>query len=83
MQTLTIPEMYMEGVSSLAWEDRLSIAKEILDSFKKMVKSKSKKEDELDLRTCFKGDWAEGQTAEEYADELRSTCSFTRTVDTW
>ena len=44
---------------------------------------KSKKEEKLDLRTCFKGDWAEGQTAEEYADELRSTCSFTRTVDTW
>lgn len=26
----------------------------------------------------FKGDWAEGKTAEEYADDLRSTCSFTR-----
>ena len=28
----------------------------------------------------FKGDWAEGKTAEEYADDLRSTCSFTRKV---
>lgn len=31
----------------------------------------------------FKGDWAEGKTAEEYADDLRSTCSFTRKVETW
>ena len=31
----------------------------------------------------FKGDWAEGKTAVEYADELRSTCSFTRKVETW
>lgn len=31
----------------------------------------------------FKGDCAEGKTAVEYADELRSTCSFTRKVETW
>ena len=31
----------------------------------------------------FKGNWAEGKAAEEYADELRSTCSFTRKVETW
>ena len=31
----------------------------------------------------FKGEWAEGKTAKEYADELRFTCSFTRKVETW
>ena len=34
-------------------------------------------------RAGFKGDWAEGKTAVEYANELRSTRTFTRTVDTW
>lgn len=79
---LTIPDMYMEGLSLLGKEDRLNIAIKLLESVKDMVKPKAKS-DKLDLRTCFKGDWAEGKSAVEYADELRSSRTFTRTVDTW
>ena len=34
-------------------------------------------------RAGFKGDWAEGKSAVEYVNELRSSCTSTRTVDTW
>lgn len=80
--TLTIPDMYMESLSLLGKEDRLSIAIKLLESVKDVIKPKSKSDD-LDLRTCFKGDWAEGKTAVEYANELRSSRTFTRTVDAW
>ena len=32
---------------------------------------------------CYEGDWGENMSAKEYADDLRKSRTFIRTVDTW
>ena len=63
--------------------------KQILEGFEEALQElKMYREGKLELHsvdesleTVFKGDWAEGKTAVEYANELRSSRTFTRTVD--
>ena len=74
-----ITDIYMSALSSLRKEDKIILATKLLNSAAQTDKKKSK----LDLRTCFKGDWFEGKTAKEAADELRKSRTFNRTVSTW
>ena len=74
-----ITDIYMSALSSLSKEDKIILATKLLNSAAQTDKKKSK----FDLRTSFKGDWFEGKTAKEAADELRKSRTFNRTVSTW
>lgn len=74
-----ITDIYMNVLSSLSKENKIILAAKLLNSAMDSAANKLKP----DIRTCFKGDWFEGMTAEKAAEELRNSRTFNRTVDTW
>ncbi len=81
-QVLNITDMYMGILSSLTDRDKISLATKLLNSINEKMSLKTKSSD-LDIRTCFSGDWAPSESAVEYAEKLRDARHFDRTVSAW
>lgn len=74
--------MYMNILSSLSVDEKLDLIAKLTNS----IRNTHKKENDIateDPFACYKGDWGKEMSAEEYADKLRKSHTFTRTVDTW
>ncbi len=76
---ILLVDKYMALLSTLSNRNKILLATRLLDS----ATRKNGKRHRLDIRTCFNGDWAEGKSATDYANELRNSRTFTRTVEPW
>ena len=80
-----LPEWVKGSVIDIEHNPFMGLVISIKDSSGRIFFGQAKyfKSVDQDLKTAFKGDWGEGMSAKEYAEELRSSRTFTRTVDTW
>lgn len=79
---MSITDMYMSILSSLSVDEKQDLIEKLTNS----IRNAHKKERGIvakDPFACYKGDWGEEMSTEEYAEELRKLHTFTRTVDTW
>lgn len=74
--------MYMSVLSSLSVDEKLDLIAKLTNSIRN-VHTKERNVETEDPFACYEGDWGEGMSAEEYADNLRKSQTFTRAVDTW
>lgn len=82
--SISITDMYMSVLSSLSVDEKLDLIAKLTNSIRDTyAKTGRKVEAEDDPFACYKGDWGKGMSAEEYANDLRESHVFTRTIDTW
>lgn len=74
--------MYMSVLSSLSIDEKLDLIAKLTNSIRNPRMKEQKMEAE-DPFACYKGNWGDGMSAEEYADSLRQSHRFTRKVDSW
>ena len=72
----------MSVLSSLSVDEKLDLIAKLTNSIRNTYTKEQDIETE-DPFACYKGDWGGNMSAEEYADDLRKSRTFTRTVNTW
>ena len=81
IKNLSITDMYMSVLVSLSVDEKLDLISKLKASIRN-----NKRTDTLELDdpfACYKGDWGDELTSEDYAESLRKSHTFNRTVDTW
>jgi hypothetical protein len=79
---VSITDMYMSVLSSLSVDEKLDLIARLTNSIRNAHTKEQNVETE-DPFACYKGDWGERMSADEYVDNLRKSHTFTRTIDTW
>ena len=79
---ISITDMYMSVLSSLSVDEKLDLIAKLPNSIRNTYTKEQDIETE-DPFACYEGDWGGNMSAEEYADDLRKSRTFTRTIDTW
>ena len=79
---ISITDMYMSVLSSLSVDEKLDLIAKLTNSIRN-AHTKERNIEMEDPFACYEGDWGGNMSAEEYADDLRKSRTFTRTVDTW
>lgn len=74
--------MYICVFSSLSVDEKPDLITKLTNSIRNTYTKEQNMETE-DPFACYEGDWGGNMSAEEYADDLRKSRTFTRTVDTW
>ena len=74
--------MYMSVLSSLSVDEKLDLIAKLPNSIRNTYTKEQDIETE-DPFACYEGDWGGNMSAEEYADDLRKSRTFTRTVGTF
>ena len=72
---------YMSVLSSLSVDEKLDLIAKLPNSIRNTYTKEQDIETE-DPFACYEGDWGGNMSAEEYADDLRKSRTFTRTVNT-
>lgn len=73
MQTLSISDFYMPLLSKLSDDTKLDLIAKLSRTMQHKTNRVTKK---ADIRTCFSGDWENGKSTAEVADELRAARHF-------
>ena len=73
--------MYMSVLSSLSVDEKLDLIAKLPNSIRNTYTKEQDIETE-DPFAYYEGDWGGNMSAEEYADDLRKSRTFTRTVNT-
>ena len=79
---ISITDMYMSVLSSLSVDEKLDLIAKLTNSIRN-AHTKERTIEMEDPFACYEGDWGENMSAKEYADDLRKSRTFIRTVDTW
>lgn len=74
--------MYMSVSSSLCVDEKLDLIVKLTNSIRN-AHTKERNIEREDPFACYEDNWSGGMSAEEYADNLHKSHTFTRTVDTW
>ena len=77
----SITDMYMSVLISLSVDEKLDLISKLTDSIRNNKQTKVL--ESADPFACYKGDWGNEISPEEYALNLRKSHTFNRTVDTW
>lgn len=81
IKNLSITDMYMSVLMSLSVDEKLDLISKLTDSIRN--KNHTKTMEATDPFACYNGDWGNELSPEEYADNLRKSHTFNRTVDAW
>ena len=78
---ISITDVYMSVLSSLSVDEKPDLIAKLTNSIRNTYTKEQNIETE-DPFVCYEGDWGGNMSAEEYADDLRKSRTFTRTVNT-
>lgn len=81
IKNLSITDMYMSVLISLSVDEKLDLISKLTDSIRNNKRTETL--ESADPFACYKGDWGNELSAEEYAENLRKSHTFNRTVDIW
>ena len=79
---ISITDVYMSVLSSLSVDEKPDLIAKLTNSIRNTYTKEQNTETE-DPFACYEGDWGGNMSVEEYADDLRKSRTFTRTIDTW
>ncbi len=88
MDTMTFTpsaaERYIAPLINLSDNVKLEIISKLTASMMKFQPKEGTTAEQVDLRTCFRGDWGNGQSTEDYCRELRTDAfAETEETETW
>ena len=73
--------MYMSVLMSLSVDEKLDLISKLTDSIRNCNQTETI--ESADPFDCYKGDWGNELSPQEYADCLRKSHTFNRTVENW
>ena len=81
INNLSITDMYMSVLISLSVDEKLDLISKLTDSIRNNKRTETI--ESVDPFVCYKGDWGHELSSQEYADFLRKSHTFNRTVEDW
>lgn len=81
INNLSITDMYMSVLISLSVDEKLDLISKLTDSIRNNKRTETI--ESVDPFECYKGDWGNELSSQEYADFLRKSHTFNRTVEDW
>lgn len=81
INNLSITDMYMSVLISLSVDEKLDLISKLTDSIRN--RKQTEVVETADPFACYKGDWGNELSPQEYAEGLRESHTFNRTVENW